>query len=115
MSARFNAVRGHRTLWFAAAEYTGPDNYTNAQGVSWTYNNLAVNQSDAEAMCNRQCGHLASYISAQEQYDVEQFYISNVRERACSSCTVTLMGADVVALFALASAESPDIVASRPH
>ena len=70
----------HRLL--TSAVYTGPDNYTNAQGVSWTFNNLATNQSEAQAMCNKQCGHLASYTSAQEQNDVEQFYISNVRGRA---------------------------------
>jgi hypothetical protein len=72
---------------FTIAAYTGPDNYTNAQGVSWTFNNLATNQSEAQAMCNKQCGHLASYTSAQEQYDVEQFYISNVRSKnTCLSC-----------------------------
>ena len=79
------------------AAYTGPDNYTNAQGVRWTFNNLATNQSAAEALCNMQCGHLASYTSAQEQNDVEGFYIDNVGGQhtgACSLCpddTVVMM------------------------
>jgi hypothetical protein len=73
--------------------YTGPDNYTNAQGVNFTFNNIPTNQSAAQALCNRQCGYLASYISAQEQNDVEQFFIGNVRsfgrcdEAACQPRT----------------------------
>lgn len=61
------------------AAYTGPDNFTSANGVNYTFNNLALNQSASQALCNRQCGHLASYLTAQEQADVEIFYIDNVR------------------------------------
>jgi hypothetical protein len=63
-----------------------PDNYTTASGVNFTFNNIALNGSAAEDMCNDQCGHLASYTSLTEQNDVEQFYIQSVGGPSSEGC-----------------------------
>ncbi len=62
----------------APAAYMFPDNYTTASGVNFTFNNIAVNFTQAEDMCNQQCGHLTSYSSQIEQADVEVWYIEQV-------------------------------------
>jgi hypothetical protein len=46
-------------------------------GYEFTLYTTTMNQSFAEIECNANGGHLASYTSAEEQFDVEQYYISN--------------------------------------
>jgi hypothetical protein len=60
------------------AAYTGPDNFTAASGVNFTFHNLWLSQQDAEDMCGSDCGHLVAYTSLVEQADTEGFYIDNV-------------------------------------
>jgi hypothetical protein len=80
------ALRGPAThlACLLPAAYLYPDNYTTSSGVNFTFNNIAVNFTRAEDMCNQQCGHLASYSSQIEQADVESWYIEQVSQLACS-------------------------------
>lgn len=57
---------------------TPPDNFTAASGANYSFNNIPLGFSDAEAACNLQCGHLASYVNLPEQNNVEQHFISTV-------------------------------------
>ncbi len=49
---------------------------TNASNITFYLNTSLVNQSTAEANCNRHGGHLAAYTSPEEQQEVEQFFIN---------------------------------------
>jgi hypothetical protein len=46
-------------------------------------NTSLATQAEAQAACNLQGGHLASYGSLEEQYEVEQYFVTKVR--SCSS------------------------------
>ena len=50
---------------------------TQATGSTYVLAIRDVNQSTAEAACNKMGAHLATFASEEEQYEVEQFYISN--------------------------------------
>jgi hypothetical protein len=45
---------------------------------SFVYNPRKLTQEEAEAFCQTQGGHLAAYISKQEQYLVEQTLVNKV-------------------------------------
>jgi hypothetical protein len=53
-----------------------PPYTTTSTNVTFYYNATATDQASAEAACALSGGHLAAYTSAQEQNEVEQFYIS---------------------------------------
>ena len=48
---------------------------TNATGNTFYLNTTLVDSASAEESCKRNGGHLAAYISLEEQAEVEQFYI----------------------------------------
>ena len=47
---------------------------TNATGNTFYMNTSLVDQATAQEDCKRNGGHLAAYISLEEQAEVEQFY-----------------------------------------
>ena len=51
-----------------------------------------VDQSAAELLCNKQCGHLAAFVSRQEQNEVETWYTSNVSACRFVKLDALLMG-----------------------
>jgi hypothetical protein len=51
-------------------------NSTNNSYILSTYTNYS--HSAAQAYCNRQGGHLVAWASAEEQAEVEQYYITQV-------------------------------------
>jgi hypothetical protein len=52
--------------------------YTAASGVAFTFSPVARSFDDAEADCNRQGGHLASYTTLAEQVEVENWFVGGV-------------------------------------
>jgi hypothetical protein len=51
-------------------------NFISSSGVNFTLSTLPRTHADAEAQCNMAGGHLAHYSSANEQFEVEQHYLS---------------------------------------
>jgi hypothetical protein len=47
-----------------------------SRAVNFTFHNYPAPAAEAEAVCNRLGGHLASYSSLYEQYEVEQYFIA---------------------------------------
>jgi hypothetical protein len=47
-----------------------------SRGVNFTFHNHQLPAAEAEAVCNRLGGHLATYASVYEQYEVEQYLIA---------------------------------------
>ncbi len=66
------------------------------------YNPRRQTQAEAEAYCQSQGGHLAAYISRQEQYLVEQTLVDKVGTRAAAHvCTVSAQVASALSAWSL--------------
>lgn len=61
----------------AAAALVAPAFTAPSTGNTFFLNTSYMNFSSAESACAASGGHLASYLSQQEQAEVEQFYIKN--------------------------------------
>jgi hypothetical protein len=55
-----------------------PDCEVTSSGVQVCFNARPATFDEAESVCAKQCGHLVSYTTQAEQYEVENIYISNV-------------------------------------
>jgi hypothetical protein len=73
------AMRGRLTPRATPSSAAGPGAApwytTNATGNTFYLNTTVVDSATAEESCKRNGGHLAAYISLEEQAEVEQFYI----------------------------------------
>jgi hypothetical protein len=54
-------------------------------GSRYMLNTSLASQAEAQAACNLQGGHLVSYSSLEEQYEVEQYFVTMVRSCSCVS------------------------------
>jgi hypothetical protein len=72
------ACTPHRvcTRLFGSGAVVAPPYTTTSTNVTFYFNATATDQASAEAACALSGGHLAAYTSAQEQNEVEQYYIS---------------------------------------
>jgi hypothetical protein len=55
-----------------------PYKFVSSSGVAFNFHNSPMNFAEAEAVCSKECGHLASYSSLAEQNEVEQGLIMAV-------------------------------------
>lgn len=60
----------------SADGFLDPIKMTASTGVTFKLVLDATSPDDAEEFCKSCCGHLAAYTSRQEQFDVENFYVS---------------------------------------
>jgi hypothetical protein len=56
----------------AAPGSAPPLSYTSSRNNTFTFYSSVATQAAAQATCNQQGGHLASYVSEEEQFEVEQ-------------------------------------------
>jgi hypothetical protein len=61
-----------------------PDCEVTSGGVQVCFNARPATFDEAESVCASQCGHVVSYTTQAEQYEVENVYISNVRRWGAS-------------------------------
>lgn len=71
----------------AAAGLVVPPTYkaVNSSNNTFLLQRGVLTQEEAQRACNAQCGHLAAYISAVEQAEVENWYTNQVSDGASAA------------------------------